>query len=229
MTDAASATDTEDFTITLTGANDAPEITDVGSGAKASVLVHGVRFTVNEAGEAGNDWMLDIGTTSGQYVVEWGGGNNRHILFKIDSNVSPISSDKLLAEWNRVAPTELKNLITATREGPNLSAPYTEVTAFPRTSFSGGTDGGDAVILTDVANDATNTPSVSGDFGVDDPDNEEGEGGSRPPGYAILDGTGADAAFVSVETTNTYSIVRNGITWGGDHPQPRHGGMGIHR
>ena len=59
VTDASGGTDTEAFTITLTGANEDPVI-DIGGGAQASVLIHGVRFTVIESGVAGNAYEIDI-------------------------------------------------------------------------------------------------------------------------------------------------------------------------
>ena len=66
VTDAEGATDTQAFTVTVTGANDAPVLdTGVIEAEQASVIYHGVKFEVVAPGAAGNNWQVDILETNG--------------------------------------------------------------------------------------------------------------------------------------------------------------------
>ena len=101
--DSGDMSETRIITVTITGANDAPEI-DTGA-VSASVLVHGVRFTVNEPGADGNDLSIQLNQTTGEGVRRIGN------TYRIDFNAnSAFDSDDLLRVWNENA-----QLMTRTR------------------------------------------------------------------------------------------------------------------
>ena len=110
-------------------------------------------------------------------------------------------------------------MITLTREGALQTDTLDNLAALDDVPLTGGTDAGDPdYAVDDVADTASNTPTATGDFGVTDPDSGEAEGGARAPTYAIITGTGTDAATVSAASGTapdlTYTITKNSVTWG---------------
>ena len=214
VTDAAGATDTETFTITLTGANDHPVI-DVGTGTQASVLYHGVRFTFVEPGTAGNSWQVDIlETAGGSRVVTT--TSIIQIYFNTGNN-RVVSSDEITTLWADSASDDLKAMVTVALEGPSQEAQRSVLHNEDAVRFTGGAASATNEV-DDTANTASNTPTATGNFNVTDVDNGEVEGGARPPEYAILSGTGGDAATVSSPTGTapdlSYTVTKGGVTWG---------------
>ena len=116
-----------------------------------------------------------------------------------------------------MAPNDLKALISAALEGDSQSAtPEALAVSGPNGNgaydFAGGADEGTYTV--DDLTTSGDTPTVSGDFSVTDPDNGEEEGEASAPTYAILDGAaGANQATVT-GTASAYTITKGGTDWG---------------
>ena len=140
-----------------------------------------------------------------------------------------ITSDRLLEVWRDSCVNQSQEPDRSTWEGASQTATPNQLAVSGPDSdgthdFAGGT-AGSANEIDDTANTAANTPTVSGDFNTTDSDNGESEGPgvtpTRAPTYAILDGTGGNAALVSAPTgttTLTYTVTKgtgqNAVTWG---------------
>ena len=205
------ASDTADFSITLTGANDDPVI-DVSNAAQASLLVHGVRFTALEAGTDGNDLRVEFLIGSISQVTR--SGNT--ISFTFSSNNTQITSQEIIDLWDDWANLALKTSIVLALEGTAATDTLSNLVALNAQAFTGGT-AGSANAITDTANSGT-TATTAGDFGVTDLDQGEYEGGARAPGYTVITGTGSNAATVSAATGTapnlSYTVTKGGVTWG---------------
>ena len=107
------------------------------------------------------------------------------------------------------------------REGPLQEESRTTLNGLPFANFTGGVNG-EVFEVDDTANSAANTPTETGNLSVTDPDNEEEEGQLNAPTYAIITGTGGNAATVSAGTGTapdlTYTITKgtgeSAVTWG---------------
>ena len=207
VADNEGASTTQIITVTITGANDAP-VVDAGFAAAASVIVHGVKFTAVDAGDAGNDLnvRLQLTGTSTRVIVN----NSTTITLQFSLSATGKTSQDLLNLFNNDGGVTFKNLIMAELVGTTAS--ITESTGLH--DLTGGKDGTDGTV------DDT-TPVISGDFSVSDGDNDEGEGGDRAPTYAIITGTGGNAATATASGTApdlTYTITKgtgeSAVTWG---------------
>ena len=143
VTDEAGAKDTQTFTITLTGANEDPEI-NVGTGTpatQASVLFHGVRFTAVEPGTDANTW--DIGILDGDSFPS-GVFRNRNEAGGFDFDIqftgsnTEITSDEIIAVWNAHASDAWKAQITLTREGALQTDTLDNLAALDDVPLTGG-------------------------------------------------------------------------------------------
>ena len=94
--DEGATSTTEVITVTITGANDAP-VLDVGGGEQASVLIHGVRFTINAAGAAGNDYEIAIQPGSFDQIRVIGQNN---IVFSVGNFRTTVLSRDFLSIWD---------------------------------------------------------------------------------------------------------------------------------
>ena len=220
-------TDSETFTITLTGANDTPDI-EVGHGRPASVLVHGVEFAFKAVGMPDNIWKVDFTQTAATSTVSLDtvSGNvsgASTIVFVFKSDKTAVTAQDIIDLWGNTASQTLKDTISLTlRNAAETGTPvYLQElsTVFGDAAvFTGGVDPATAYTVDDLTTSG-DTPTVSGDFSVTDADaGEAEEGGARAPTYAILDGTGNDAATVSTPSGTapdlTYTITKDSATWG---------------
>ena len=214
--DGATST-TRVITVTITGVNDDPDIGGDGA-AQASALVHGVRFTVNTFGTA--SWKFNFATTTaGSRVVQRGSSS---ITLSFNNVNTRITSREVLDLWNTEASNDLLRAISAALEGTAQEDSLTNLVALEAIAVTGGSSGDLNFTIDDTENSEDNTPSVSGDFEVTDPDNGEQEGGSRAPTYSILSGnSGTDDATATSSgsgNTRTYTITKgtggNAVTWG---------------
>ena len=192
-------------------------------GTQASLLFHGIRFTVVQPGASGNGFNVVFNTQSGSNFSYVGSST---LAFNIDPTQKPrVTTQDLLDLWGSDGESGVtdieRGIVTLLAEGPAQEAALTDLIALGPVFFSGGANAGD-YIIDDERDTEDNTPSVSHNFGVSDPDNGEQEGGSRAPTYAILSGTGSDAATVSAATGTapnlTYTVTKgtggSAVTWG---------------
>ena len=153
MTDAGGGTDTEGFTITLNGADETPNTAPVidvttGGGSQASVLIHGVRFTVSEAGAAGNKFRVHLygstGTVDAFYTsVRQGGGTSLTFSFHYETNDNPpreTTSQDIIDLWAAQASDAIKRKITLTLDSEKTAV--TSTLNEPPEDFTGGADPG---------------------------------------------------------------------------------------
>ena len=247
QTDNAKDSNTITIVVTITGANDAPTLTQSGFPDVQVTEDHPAtgtgRYNFGDVdGEDGNDTLL-IHTA---HAASSGGAVNAHTVPADPTNFSAtnitdgstvkgaygtfsfarndttgrltwtytLDDTTTNTALNRLHDGQLAYDKLAVRVNDGTLDSNVEIILIAITGtndapeITGVSDG----TLADVTNDPDNTPTVTGNFGVTDPDEGEQEGGARAPTYAIITGSGSDAATVSAGTGTapnlTYTVTR---------------------